>query len=128
MACVAMLMLVGCRDRSTDQDHEDRLCFELAELDGTVTRLAALDPSTATVARVRELRAELETRYRELQEAARDAPTVRIDPVTQAYNNVLRSIGGVNDPATLAQAEPEIDRAAGEFSTARLELHTSAGC
>jgi hypothetical protein len=128
LVCVALLMLVGCRDRSTDQDHRDTLCAELGELDEAVARLAALEPTAASVPRVRELRSEMEEEYRDVQAAAGDATGVRLEPVTQAYNNVLRSINGVNDQATLAEAERRIDDAAGEFSTARLELHNSARC
>ncbi|MCA1691521.1 MAG: hypothetical protein ABR540_18285 [Acidimicrobiales bacterium] len=99
----------------------------MAELDASATKLAGLEP-TAPVAQVRQLRAEMEARYRDVQEAAEDADAVRIDTVTQAYNNVLRSTNGVNSQEALAQAEPEIDRTAGEFSDARVQLHTSSGC
>ena len=127
--CVALLALVGCRDRSTDQDKQDKLCAQLGELDGVVARLAAVDSGAPdAVAQLRSLRSQLEAEYRDVQEAARDADNTRMDAVTQAYNKVVRSVSGVNDQATLAQAEPAIDEAAGEFSTARLELHTQARC
>lgn len=128
VACVALLLLGGCRDRSTAQDKRDKLCEEVAELDGTVTRLAALEPSAATGAEVRELRARLEAQHRDVEEAAEDADDVRVEPVNQAYNNVVRSVSGVNDQATLIQAQSQIDQAAGDFSNARVELHSSARC
>ncbi len=128
LLCIGVFMLVGCRDRSTDQGRKDKVCEELAELDGSVARLAALEPSAANVPRVRELRSQMEAQYKDVEEAADDAEDIRLEPVTQAYNAVLRSIQGVNDQGTFAQAEPTIDQAAGEFSTARLELHTSARC
>lgn len=128
LAFVAMFTLVGCRDRSTPQDKADELCREMAELDATVTQLAALEPGPNSGARVRELRTQMETRYREVQEASEEVQSLRIDTVTQAYMNVLRSVNGVNDQATHAQAEAQIDTTAGEFSTARLDFHTTARC
>lgn len=123
-----MLALVGCRDRSTEQDAQDDLCAELAELDGSVVQVAALEPTAANVARLRQLRTQMEAQFREVQESSEDVGALRVDAITQAYNNVLRTINGVNDEATFRQAEPQIDAAAGEFSTARLDLHTQAGC
>lgn len=128
MGCVALLALVGCRDRSTEQDKNDMLCTELSEVDGTVSRLAAAEPNAAGVAQVRLLRTQIEAQWRDVEEASRDAGGVNIQPVQQAYNNVLTSIRGVNDEASLREAEPRIDQAAGEFSTARLDLHTTARC
>jgi hypothetical protein len=125
---IAMLLLVGCRDRDTEQGQKDKVCEEVAELDASVAQLAALEPTAANVPRVRELRSLMESQYGDVQEAAEDASGITIEPVTQAYNTVLRSIQGVNDQATLAQAESGIDDAAGQFSNARLELHTNARC
>ncbi len=128
MGCVAMLMLVGCRDRSTSQDDQDKLCVEVAEVDGTVTQLAAVEPNAGGVARIRDLRARMEAQWRDVEEASREVGSFRIDAVRQAYNNVLASVNGVNDEATLRDAEPRIDTAAGEFSTARTDMHAMAGC
>lgn len=128
MGCVAVLMLVGCRDRSSVQDDQDKLCGEVAEVDGTVTQLAAVEPNAGGAARIRELRTQLEAQWQDVEEASRDVGSFRIDAVRQAYNNVLASINGVNDEATLRAAEPRIDAAAGEFSTSRVDLHTTAGC
>jgi hypothetical protein len=125
---IAMLLLVGCRDRDTEQGQKDKVCEEVAELDASVAQLAALEPTAANVPRVRELLSLMESQYGDVQEAAEDASGITIEPVTQAYNTVLRSIQGVNDQATLAQAESGIDDAAGQFSNARLELHTNARC
>jgi uncharacterized lipoprotein NlpE involved in copper resistance len=128
LVCIALFMLVGCRDRSTEQGSKDKVCEEVAELDASVAQLAALAPTAANVPRVRELRSRMEAQYEDVQEAGEDASDITLEPVTQAYNAVLRSIQGVNDEATLAQAESGIDDAAGQFSNARLELHTNARC
>ncbi len=128
VACGALLVLTGCRDRSTAQSDQDKLCSEVAQLDGSVAQLAALEPSAASVARVKELRLQIEKQYKDVQDAAKDASGINIQPLTQAYNNVLRSINGVNDQDSLARAEPQIDQAAGEFSTARTDLHSAAHC
>ncbi|MDQ3979209.1 MAG: hypothetical protein M3314_06620 [Actinomycetota bacterium] len=125
---IAVLLLVGCGDGDTEQGQKDKVCEEVAELDASVAQLAALEPTAANVPRVRELRSLMESQYGDVQDAAEDASGITIEPVTQAYNTVLRSIQGVNDQATLAQAESGIDDAAGQLSNARLELHTNARC
>jgi hypothetical protein len=102
--------------------------MEVAQLDGQIAQAAGLEPSTASVARLKQLRVEMEKQYKDVQDAAKDASDVNIQPLSQAYNNVLRSINGVNDQDALARAESQIDQAAGEFSTARLDLHNTAGC
>ncbi len=128
IGCVALLALVGCRDRSSVQDDQDKLCVEVAEVDRSVTELAAVEPNAGGAARIREIRTRLEAQWREVEEASKEVGSFRIDAVRQAYNNVLASINGVNDEGTLRQAEPRIDAAAGEFSTARLDMHNTAGC
>jgi hypothetical protein len=128
MACIALLMMAGCRDRSTTQDKEDTLCVKLALLDASVTKLASLAASGGSAGQVPQIRAELESRYRDLQAAAKKASAVRLDPVTAAYNNVLKSISGVNSQPALAAAQPAIDKAASDFAAARLDLFTTAGC
>jgi outer membrane murein-binding lipoprotein Lpp len=128
LAVVAPLLLVGCRNRLTSQDYQDRLCNAVASLDGSVAELASLQPTTANVARVKALRVKMEAQYKQVQASAKKAGGVGIDAVTRAYNDVLSSINGVNDESSFAQAEPRIDQVAGEFSDARLQLHDQAGC
>ncbi len=127
MVCAGLLLLVGCRDRSTEQDHRDKLCAELGELDGAVAEAAALDASQASVVRLRELRSEMEAKNRDVQAAGREVDGINLGPINTAYNSVIRATN-VNDQAGLAAAEVQIDNAAGEFATARLELHTAARC
>ncbi len=122
-----MLALGACRDRSTPQDAQDKLCTRVAELDGLVSKLAALEPTTANLIQVRVLRIDIESKYKDVQEAAKDAG-VGYDALTRAYNDVLRSTNGVNDQTAFEQAAPQMDQAAGEFSEARLQLTMSAGC
>ena len=128
LVCMALLLLVGCRDRTTEQGRRDKVCEELAELDGSAAQLAALEPTAANVPRVREFRSRMEAQYKDVQEAAEDASGITLETVSRVYNAVLRSIQGVNDQATLMQAESAIDEAAGQLSSARLELHTNARC
>ncbi len=131
LACVALMLLgVGCRDRSTAQDKEDKLCVELGELDQSITKLASLAASGGDPAMVATLRAEIEARYAEAQKAAEDTPalTSSMAKVNAAYDMVIQSISGVNSEATLREAQPRIDSAAGEYATARLELYDTAGC
>ena len=128
VVCLALLTLVGCRDRSTVQDKQDKLCSAVADLDGSATQIAAVQPDAGGVARIKVLRLDMQAQYKRLQDAAKDAQAIRIDPITQAYNKVLSSINGINDPTALAQAQPRINQAVGEFSDARTQLNQSAGC
>ena len=128
LVCIALFSLVACGERSTEQGDRDKVCEELAEVDGSVAQIAALEPSAANVPRLRELRTRMEAQYKDVQDAAEDATDIRLEPVTQAYNAVLRTIQGVNDQASLAQAERPIDDTAGQFSTARLEFNNNARC
>lgn len=129
-ACVATVMLsfAACRDRSSVQDHQDKLCVELSKLDASVTKLAALTPSASSGAQVRQIRSDMASEYKNVQDAAKDVGSFKIDGVTKAYNDVLASFRSVNDQTTLAAAHDQIDKAAGEFSDARLQLNTTAGC
>lgn len=129
LACVALLVgLTACADRSTAQDDQDKLCEELAQMDGTVTRLAALDPNTVTVQQVRDLKAQIDREYRDVQEAAEEASPPRMDLVRSAYDNLSRSVATVNSRETFTAALPAINTAAGELSDARVEVHSSGGC
>jgi hypothetical protein len=123
-----MFLLVGCRDRSTVQDAQDKLCSELGRVEGSVAQIAAVEPGPGAVARIRQLRTQMEAQYADAQEAASDVGAIRTDAVNGAYQKFLGSLNGVNDEATLVQAQAQIDQAAGEFSTARLDLHTTAAC
>jgi hypothetical protein len=128
-ACLALILgLAGCADRSSIQDDNDKLCDELAQMDGTVTRLAALDPNTVTVQQVRDLKAQIDREYRDVQEAAKEAAPPRMDLVTSAYDNLSRSVATVNSREAFTSALPGINQAAGELSEARVEVNTTGGC
>ncbi|MEW6152922.1 MAG: hypothetical protein AB1673_02880 [Actinomycetota bacterium] len=128
VCALALVVLSGCRDRSTAQDKADRLCREVAEVDAIVTQLAALEPTAANAARVGELRSRLESEYADVERAARDTSGLSTAELTAAYNQVLAATSGVNSEASLAQARPAINVAAGEFSSARVDLHTTGRC
>ena len=129
LACVALLTLgVGCRDRSSVQDKEDKLCVEAAKLDASVTKLAGLAASNGDPAQIPKIRAEMEARHRDVLEAAKDVTALRIDKLNAAYDNVLKSINGVNSKESLAAAQPTIDHAASDFAAARLDMYDTAGC
>jgi hypothetical protein len=129
LACVALLALgVGCRDRSTAQDKEDTLCVELGKVDATITKIASIAASGGNASQLPQLRAELDTKWRGVEAAAKDVSAVKIDGVRTAYQNFLKTLNGVNNQATLAAGQPAIDRAAGDFAVARLDLYDAAGC
>lgn len=128
LACGALLVLGGCRDRSTPQDKQDTLCVELAKLDASVTKLASVAASAGNPSQVQQLRAAMEAQYLKVKEAAKDVTAFRLDSIDTAYQNVLKSSNGVNSPASLAAAQPTIDAAASAFAAARLDLHSTAGC
>ncbi len=129
LACVALLMLgVGCRDRSSVQDKEDKLCVEMGKLDATVTKLAGLAASGGNPSQLTQIRADLDKGYKNVQEAAKKVSAFKIDRLTTAYNNVLKTIQGVNSKETLAANQPAIDHAASDFAAARLEIYDTAGC
>lgn len=131
LACVALMVLgVGCRDRSTSQDKEDTLCVRLGELDQSITKLASLAASNGNPAQVASIRSEMDSRYKAAQDAAKKTPALNSNmaKVSTAYDNVLKSLNGVTNQATLAAAQPNIDHAASDFAAARLELYDTAGC
>ena len=132
MACVGtgLLLLVGCQTDSSTQAGSDKLCVEIGELDGLVTQMVAatVDPSAANVARFRQLREELAPQYAEVEKAARDVRSYKIDKVTSTYNAFVKSVAGVNDAAAMTAKHAEIDAAAGELSTARLEAYEAGQC
>jgi hypothetical protein len=128
VAAVALLMLAGCTHATNVQAANDKLCSRVADMDGTVTQMAALDPSTPNVAQLRALRLKLAAEYKDVQDAAKDADSVRIDPITQAYQTVVKASNSVNDTNSFQAAEAPLGDAAGQFSDARTALNSSAGC
>lgn len=129
LACVALLVLgVGCRDRSTPQDKQDTLCVTLGKVDATVTKIASVAASGGDATQVPKLRTELETKWGDVEAAAKKVSAFRIDNVRTAYNEVLKSISGVNNQSALAAGQPAIDKASSDFAAARLDLYNTAGC
>jgi hypothetical protein len=127
MACLALVVLAGCADRSTLQDKADNLCNKLAVMDGSVTQLAALTDQ-ATVAQVKALKAKIDAEYKDVQAAAAKYAAYRIDLITKAYNDLSAAVAPVNNQAAVAAALPNIGNAAGEFSDARVDINTTARC
>ena len=128
VAGFALLVLAGCSHATNVQAANDKLCSRVADMDGTVTQVAALDPTTPNVAQLRALRLKLAAEYKDVQDAAKDANSIRIDTITQAYQRVVSATNSVNDQGSFERAEAPIDDAAGQFSDARTQLNTSAGC
>ena len=129
LACVALLMLgVGCRDRSSVQDKEDKLCVEVGKLDATVTKLAGVAASAGNPNQLSQIRSDLQAGYNKVVAASKKVTAFKIDKLTAAYNVVLASFQGVNNPASLAAAQPKIDKAASDFAAVRLDLYDAAGC
>ena len=132
MACVGagLFLLVGCQTDSSTQGKSDKLCVELGKLDGAITQMTAatVDPSAANVAKFRQLRDQLPALYSNVEKAAKDVRSYKIDGVTTTYNNFVKTVAGVNDAAALTAKHAEIDGAAGEFSTARLESYDAGQC
>ncbi|MGH9224911.1 MAG: hypothetical protein ACRD2W_14310 [Acidimicrobiales bacterium] len=130
LACIGMLLLVGCRDRSTPQNKSDKLCVEMGEIDGTITQMTA-HAATGTpeaFARFRALRDRLPGQWAEVEEASMDVTSYQIGDLRNSYNKFLQTVSGVNDAATMAAKYPEIDVASGEFATVRLEAYNNLGC
>jgi hypothetical protein len=121
-------MLAGCSHSTNVQTANDKLCSRVADMDGTVSQMAALDPTTANVAPLRALRVKLAAQYKDVQDAAKDANSIHIDTITQAYQKVVSAVNSVNDQGSFERAEAPIDDAAGQFSDARTTLNSSAGC
>ena len=127
--CVAVLLLgVGCRDRSTPQDKEDTLCVQLGKLDQSITQLASVAASGGNPAQVATLRAQMASKYKDVQAAAKKATALQLGNVTKAYNEVVTASASANTPEALAAAQPKIDMAASDFAAARLDLYNNAGC
>lgn len=127
LAFVALVALVGCADRSTPQDKQDKLCSKLGVMDKTVTELAALTP-TATVQQVKTLKGQLDAEYKDVQAAAKDVSAFTIAPVTDAYNQLAKTVNGITTQDALVAAIPQIDAEAGTFSDARLQVNTNGTC
>lgn len=127
LAFLALVVLVGCANRTTQQDKADTLCNSVAAMDGSVTKLAALT-STATVAQVKSLKTQLDSQYRAVQQSAKSVDGVKIDAVTKAYNEMVAAVAPINTQAALVAAMPNIGTAAGDFSAARLQVNTDGGC
>lgn len=128
MAALVLLLLAGCSHATNVQAANDKLCSRVADMDGTVTQMAALDPTTVNVAQLRALRLKLAAEYKDTQDAAKDANSIRIDTITQAYQKVVSAVNSVNDEGSFQRAEGALDDATGQFSDARTQLNTSAGC
>lgn len=128
LAAVGLLWLAGCSHATNVQATNDRLCSRVADMDGTVTSMAALDPTTANVVQLRTLRLKLAAQYKDVQDAAKDANSIRIDPISQAYQTVVSAANRVNDQGSFEAAQGQLDDAAGQFSDARTALNSSAGC
>ncbi len=128
VAAVALLMLVGCSHATNVQASNDKLCSRVADMDGTVTQMAALDPTTPNVAQLRALRLKLAAQYKDVQDAAKDANSIHIDTITQAYQKVVGTENGVNDQGSFQAAQAPLGDAAGQFSDARTTLNSAAGC
>ena len=127
LACVALVMFAGCRDRSSVQDKQDKLCSQLGVMDKTVTELAGLPP-TATVQQVKTLKAQLDAEYRQVQTAAKDVSAFTIAPITDAYNQLAKTVNGITTQDGVAAALPQINDEAGTFSDARLQVNTNGAC
>ena len=130
VVCVGMFLLVGCRDRSTPQNKADKLCVEMGKLDGTVTQMTAatVNPTPASLASFKSLRDQLAGQYAGVEAAAKDVTAYHIDKFTTTYNNFVKTVNGVNDVAALSAKHAEIDAAAGELATARLDLYDTGKC
>jgi len=130
LACVGTFLLVGCADRSTPQNKQDKLCVEMGEIDGTITQMTALAAAGggANAAKFRDLREKLADQWADVEKASRDVTSFQITRVRETYNAFLQTVNGVNDAATMTARYVEIDRASGNFAVARLDAYDALGC
>ncbi len=116
VAVLALLGLTGCGSPSAPEA-TNQFCASLEAFDQSLEQLQEVTPST-TVGELRSTRREVADAWQQVSRAARNLAEARIDAIQNAWNGLERTIRGISNRDTLAEAAASVSAGAAAVRTA----------
>lgn len=121
-AAVATLVLAGCQP--TVGDAKTEFCNSLKAVGTAVDGVKALTPAS-TVEEAQTATKALEDSWATMKKSAETLKEVQIEETEAAYNEMVKSVKGISDQATVAQAVTGVQAAATKFDLAFKAINTT---
>ncbi len=121
-AAVATLVLAGCQP--TVGDAKAEFCKSLKAVGTAVDGVKALTP-TSTVEEVQTATKALEDSWTAMKKSAETLKEVQLQETEAAYNEMVSSVKGISDQASVAMAVNGAQAAAAKFEVAYKAINTT---
>jgi hypothetical protein len=112
VAAVAVVALIAFAGRGSSLSRaEANYCTDLADYGQAVVSLRSINP-TSTVDEAQDALKAIQASWQDLRQSGQALREARLDTVESSFNELERTISGISDNATLAEANAEVYRAA----------------
>lgn len=122
-----MLALMSCSQTPSVPKAEAEFCKNLADLQVSLKTLSNITP-TSKVGDVKKAQAAVVKNYNELKKSAAKVEKAKTDKLEKAYADLDKTVKGIPNKDTLAQAAATVKPKVQAVEAARAQLQSTVNC